>query len=132
MHGSCLCGRVKFDVTEDFELMAFCHCTNCKKLSGAAAMTGGMVRTNAIQINSGVDALRTYRPVEGNPKTFCAECGANLFGGGWPDAEYSAVRLTAIDSLFAGRPQLHKYVRSAAHWETIPDDGLPRFEQNPD
>jgi hypothetical protein len=128
LRGSCLCGTVTFDVMAEFEAMAFCHCKNCKKLS----MTGGVVRTEAIQITAGADQLRTYRPVEGNPKTFCGECGANLFGGGWPDSEYSAIRLTAIDSAFDGGPQLHKYVQSLAPWETLPDDGLPRFDQNPD
>ena len=132
MHGSCLCGRVRFEVLEPFAVIGLCHCTNCKKVSGAGAITGGMVRTAAIRITDGADALRAYRPVEGLPKAFCGECGSNLFGGGWPDGEYSAIRLTAIDSRFNGGPQLHKYVQSLAPWETIPDDGLPRFERNPD
>jgi hypothetical protein len=95
-------------------------------------MTGGMVRTDSIRIIGGADVLRTYRPAEGNPKTFCGECGSNLFGGGWPDGEYSAVRLTAIDSGLEGGPKLHKYVQSLAHWEILPQDGLPRFKRNPD
>jgi hypothetical protein len=121
---------VTFDVSAGFEVTAFCHCTNCKKLSGGGSMTGGFVHTDAIEITAGADRLRTYRPREGNPKTFCVECGSNLFGGGWPEGEYSTVRLTAIDSVFEGGPQAHQYVQSLASWEMLPEDGLPRFDQN--
>jgi hypothetical protein len=38
------------------------------------------------------------------------------------------VRLSAIDSPFEGRPGAHIYVRSLASWETLPDDGLERFD----
>src|SRR4029450_9080113 len=34
----------------------------------------------------------------------------------------------AVDSLFPERPESHIYVRSVAAWETLPDDGLERYE----
>ena len=33
MSGSCHCGAVRFEVTEDFSAVRICHCTTCKKLS---------------------------------------------------------------------------------------------------
>jgi hypothetical protein len=36
--------------------------------------------------------------------------------------------LSAIDSGFDGRPEAHTFVRSLAPWETLPEDGLPRYE----
>ena len=39
-----------------------------------------------------------------------------------------SVRLSAIDSGFDGEPEAHIFVRSVAPWETLPDDGLPRYE----
>ena len=65
---------------------------------------------------------------EGSAKTFCSVCGSNLFGGGWPESEQSSVRLSAIDSPFQQRPEAHHFVRSLAPWETLPEDGLPRYE----
>jgi len=131
MLGSCLCGGVRFEVTEPFDAVVYCHCTTCKKLAGGAATAVGRVATPAIRILEGSELLRTYQPAEGSAKTFCSVCGANLFGAGWPATPFAAVRLPALDSGLEQMPQAHIYVRSVAHWETLADDGLPRFDARP-
>jgi hypothetical protein len=128
LEGSCLCGAVRFEVTERFERTNMCHCTNCKKISGGAGTVSGRVSTEAIAILEGEQLLTTYQPEEGTAKTFCSVCGSNLFGGGWPDSPSTSVRLSALDSPFDRKPEAHTYVRSVAAWETLPDDGAPRYE----
>ena len=128
MRGACLCGGVRFEVTEPFNTLSYCHCTSCKKLSGGAGTVNGRVRSDGVRVLQGAELLRTYQPHEGTAKTFCSACGSNLFGGGWPESEFASVRLSAIDTLFEGRPGSHLYVRSLAPWETLPDDGAERFE----
>ena len=128
LRGSCLCGKVRFEVTEPFESVSACHCTTCKKISGGAGTVSGRCRTAAITIFDGEELLRTYQPAEGLAKTFCLECGSNLFGGGWPQSERASVRLSAIDTPFDRKPESHIFVRSVAAWETLPDDGAERFE----
>jgi len=108
--------------------MSFCHCATCKKISGGVGTASGGVRTESIRLLAGEDLVRTYQPDEGSAKTFCSVCGSNLFGSGWPLAEITSVRLSAIDTPFEERPQGHIFVRSLAPWETLPDDGLERFE----
>jgi hypothetical protein len=127
--GSCHCGAVRFEVTEDFSAVRICHCTTCKKLSGGAGTTNGRARTDAIRVIAGEDLIRTYQPDEGSSKSFCSQCGSNLFGGGWPESESSSVRISAIDSPFDRKPEAHTYVRSVAPWENFPDDGLERFDE---
>ena len=128
VRGSCLCGAVRFEVTEPFERVSYCHCTNCKKISGGAGTVSGRARTDAIRVLAGDEVLTTYQPVEGTAKTFCAVCGSNLFGGGWPDSELCSVRLTALDEPYGGSVEHHIYVRSVAPWETIPEDDAERHE----
>ena len=125
---SCLCGGVRFEVTEPFERVSMCHCESCKKLSGGYGTVSGRARTDAIRILEGGELLRSFQPEEGTSKTFCSACGSNLFGGGWPELEFASVRLATIDSDFDRKPELHIYTRSVADWETLPDDGLPRYE----
>ena len=131
LSGSCLCGGVRFEVTEELGSLRYCHCASCKKLSGGAGTVNGRVASGAIRVVAGDDLLRTYQPEEGSAKTFCSRCGSNLFGGGWPESPTASVRLSAIDTPFDARPQAHLYVRSVAPWETLPDDGLERFETHP-
>lgn len=128
LNASCLCGGVRFEVTESFALVTHCHCTNCKKISGGTGTVNGRVRSDAIRILAGEDLLRTFQPAEGSAKTFCSVCGSNLFGGGWPNSEMASVRLTALDSPFDRKPESHNFVRSVAAWEVLPDDGAERFE----
>ena len=128
LEGSCLCGGVRFEITEPFEAVVHCHCTNCKKLSGGTGTVNGRVRSEAIRVLAGAELLRTFQPAEGTAKTFCSACGSNLFGAGWPESQRASVRLTTLDKPFDRRPQAHVYVRSVAPWETLPEDGVPRFE----
>jgi hypothetical protein len=125
---SCLCGGVRFEVTAPFERVSVCHCEGCKKLSGGYGTVSGRARTDAIRILEGQQLIRSFQPEEGSSKSFCSVCGSNLFGGGWPEFEFSSVRLATIDSEFDRKPEAHIYVRSVADWETLPDDGLPRHE----
>jgi hypothetical protein len=129
LSGSCHCGAVRFEVTEDFSAVRICHCTTCKKLSGGAGTTNGRARTDTIRVVAGEELIRTYQPDEGSSKSFCSQCGSNLFGGGWPESESSSVRISAIDSPFDRKPEAHTYVRSVAPWENFPDDGLERFDE---
>jgi hypothetical protein len=129
LHGSCLCGGVRFEVPDDFEPRAFCHCACFKKLSGGVGTANGRIAGDRVTIVVGEELLRTYQPPEGTAKTFCSVCGSNLFGGGWPESDRASVRLSAIDDSLQGRPTRHIWVRSLASWETLPDDGLEHHEQ---
>ena len=128
LRGSCLCGGVKFEVTAPVEEFRYCHCESCKKLSGGTGTLNGRVPSQAIRIVEGENLLRTFKPVEGTAKTFCLVCGSNLFGGGWPESPTASVRASALDDPFEARPSAHIFVRSVAAWETLPEDGLQRFE----
>ena len=128
LRGSCLCGGVEFELAEAPETLRYCHCESCKKLSGSIGTVNGRVPSNAIRILEGKELLQTFQPAEGSAKTFCRTCGSNLFGGGWPNSATTSVRASALDDPFEARPSAHLFVRSVAAWETLPDDGLERFE----
>lgn len=131
MRGSCLCGAVRFEVPEPFDAVVHCHCPSCKKLAGGGSTTSGRIATEAIAILEGRELLRTFQPETGSAKTFCTVCGSNLFGAGWPESELSVVRLPSLDEGLDQLPQAHIFVRATAPWETLPDDGLRRFDTRP-
>ena len=128
LRGSCLCGGVEFEVPETPTEMRFCHCASCKKLSGGGATANARVRSDSVRVLKGADLLQTFQPAEGSAKTFCLACGTNLFGGGWPETEMCSVRVTTFGGEFDAKPIAHLYSRSVARWETLPDDGVERFE----
>jgi hypothetical protein len=126
--GRCLCGAVVFEVGEPFVTSSICHCTTCKKISGGAGTVNARAATSAIRVVSGREDIVTYQPAEGSAKSFCGVCGTNLFGAGWPESEWTSVRVPALDEPVDVQPEKHAFVRSVAPWQTLPDDGLPRHE----
>jgi hypothetical protein len=128
LEGSCHCGAVRFEVSEDFIAVSVCHCTTCKKLSGGVGTTNGRARTETVRVTDGRELISTYHPEEGTAKSFCSRCGSNLFGGGWPESEYASVRISALDTPFDRKPEAHTFVRSVAAWEVLPDDGAERYD----
>jgi hypothetical protein len=131
LHGSCLCGGVRYEITKPFLRANFCHCSRCRKHSGSNASAQGRVPRAGFRLLEGEDLLRSYRPDGGMAKVFCSVCGSALFGGTWPDGPEVSVRLGALDGDPGIRPEYHSFVDSRAPWETLPDDGLPRFPGPP-
>jgi hypothetical protein len=126
--GSCLCGNVRFEVELPFRRANHCHCSRCRKHSGAFGLTHGRVPRDSVTVLSGVELVSVYRPPDGAVKAFCSRCGSGLFGGAWPDGPEVSVRFGALDSDPAIRPQYRSFVGSRAVWDELPDDGLPHHE----
>ena len=130
--GSCLCGAVRFEVTLPFRRANYCHCSRCRKHSGAFALPNGRVRADQLRVLQGEELIGVWQPPdEGGRKAFCTRCGASLFGNRYPEGPIVSVRLGALDEDPGIRPQFHMYVGSKAAWEELVEDELPRYpEQN--
>jgi hypothetical protein len=124
--GSCLCGGVRFELTEPFRRANHCHCSRCRKHSGTFGLTQGRVPREGFRLLQGEELIRVYRPEGGMAKAFCSVCGSSLFGGTWPDGPEVSVRFGLLDGDPGIRPQYHSHTASAAPWDELPDDGLQR------
>lgn len=129
--GGCLCGGVRFELTRPFRRANHCHCSRCRRHSGTFGLTQGRVPRDGFRLLRGEELVRVYRPPQGMAKAFCAVCGSSLFGGTWPEGPEVSVRFGALDAEPGIRPQYHSHVDSAAPWDEIPEDGLPRYPGGP-
>ena len=126
MTGGCLCGGVRFEVSGPFLRASHCHCSRCRRHSGAAVCTQGRVRREDFRLVKGAGLVRTYKTGDHASKAFCRVCGSSLFGGDWPEGTEVSIRLGAMDGDPGIRPQFHTFVESRAPWDTITDD-LPQY-----
>ena len=126
--GRCGCGAVRFEVRAPFVSSRYCHCKRCQRRTGTAANASGRIGRADFEILTGASLIRSWEPAGGMPKAYCVECGGHLFSGSLEDGEIS-VRLGALDGDPGIRPELRQWVSSAATWEDIPDDGLPRYAE---
>jgi len=128
MTGRCLCGRVRFELTERPGVWGYCHCTRCQRRTGTAASPNAAIDASWLRILSGEELIRAFRPPDGFDKLFCSECGSGLFSRNPQDPSVMGVRLGALDEPPDGPPSWRQHVGSAASWEPIPEDGVPRFD----
>src|SRR3954447_20954567 len=126
--GGCLCGGVRFEIAEPLAAASYCHCTGCQRRAGTAAAASGRVVPGSFRLVQGEELLGAFDPPDGFRKVFCRTCGSALYSRDPDDPEVIGVRLGAIDGDPGIRPQHRQHVASAAVWEPIPDDGLPRYD----
>jgi hypothetical protein len=127
--GACLCGAVRFELTEPPVVAYYCHCTRCQRRTGSGAAVSARVPPGSVRVVSGADRIGRFVPPEGLPKAFCADCGSALWAESRDDLEAVAVRMGAFDRDPGIRPSARQFTAYAAPWEPIPDDGLPRHPE---
>jgi hypothetical protein len=129
LQGGCLCGAVRYEITAPLLSAGYCHCTHCQRRTGTGSSANGRVPQDGFRLLCGAQQLRAFQPPGGVPKLFCSTCGSALFSGDpLSDAEV-AVRLGTLDRDPGIRPQYRQFVASAAAWEPLPEDGLPRHQR---
>lgn len=122
--GSCLCGKVYFQVQAPSLWCAHCHCSLCQRAHGAAFVTWVGAAVERFVLSKGEDHLVWFDSTEDSQRGFCDTCGSTLFfrSERWP-GEMHVVRSnfsTEIDR----QPEVHVFWDSHVAWldnsETIP------------
>jgi hypothetical protein len=127
--GGCLCGGVRFEVTEPLLFAGYCHCKRCQRRTGTSSAASARIAPGSLRILSGEDLVRAYEPPDGFHKLFCSACGSALWSRHREDLDVISVRMGAFDGDPGIRPSYRAFVAYAAPWEPIPDDGLERFPE---
>jgi hypothetical protein len=127
LNGSCLCGAVTYDVADAFEYALICHCSRCRRTTGAASKPFAGIAADQFSLHRPERLLRygQERAHDGR----CGRCGSLLYSlvrGG----SHVHVTLGTLDETPTLRPTAHIFVGSKADWEAIGDD-LPQFQTLP-
>jgi hypothetical protein len=125
--GRCACGTVEFEVADAFRYAANCHCSDCRRATGAAFKPFAGIERERLRVTRGADWLL----VLGEPSACdmrCAACGSLLYSV-VRDGEWVHVAMGSLSDAPSVRPSAHIFVGSKAPWYTITDD-LPQFERH--
>ena len=77
--GGCCCGDVTFTVEDSFSDFFFCHCEQCRKLTGSAHAANLFTSPDNINWVTGVDKIKRYdHPERTFTQAFCENCGSGL------------------------------------------------------
>ena len=127
--GGCLCGGVRFEVTEPLVSAGWCHCTRCQRRTGTSGSCQARIAPGSLRVLAGEELLRAHRPPDGFAKVFCSACGSSMWSRHPDDPDVISVRLGVFDGDPGIRASYRQFVAYAPAWDPLPDDGLPRFPE---
>ena len=131
VRGSCLCGRVRYEIDAPLGTALHCHCSMCRKAQGSAFRTRAAVARSSFRFRSGEELLTRYESSPGTFRCFCSICGSPLASFLTDDPGTIGLPLGALDDDPGVRPVCHVHVASKAPWYEI-TDALPQFAALPD
>jgi hypothetical protein len=73
--GSCLCGRVRYELDTEPKITVACHCSLCRKATGSAFATWTLVPTDHFRWTAGSEEIREFRSSDRGRRMFCGHCG---------------------------------------------------------
>ncbi len=124
--GSCLCGKVKFEISGKPSSLSYCHCSRCRKAAGvfSAVLIG---KSDDLRVTAGQDQITKMQPGADwkLERCFCKECGTSL--GDMATGDFYVIAASALDDDPGIRPTAHIHTGSKPDWYQIGDD-LKKFE----
>ena len=127
--GTCLCGKVAYQVADTFEYAMNCHCSQCRRATGSAFKSFAGIQADRLALSRGHAAVLRYGGTDAHDVR-CVGCGSLLYSL-VRDGRYVHVALGTLLDTPAIRPTMHIFVGSKAPWFDIADT-LPQFDRLPD
>jgi len=115
--GGCLCGGVRFVIRAPLGEIVVCHCSLCRRWSGAAYGAASPVRRDGLELVED-QGLAWYVDRNDRERGFCRTCGCGIFWLREGDDEIY-VSAGALDEPTGLRIEGHMMVASKADWEDL-------------
>jgi hypothetical protein len=132
LHGSCLCGAIRYTISAPVTELRACHCRNCQKASGAGGGVNAVVPSSAFKITQGTP--KRYSALADSGRTlhrfFCGDCGSPLYSQRANAPETVVVRAGSFDNPGEMKIAAHIWTKSRRPWSYI-DPSAKQVEGQP-
>ena len=125
--GTCQCGDVTYEVADEFSYAVNCHCSICRRTTGAAFKTLAGIHCEKLRVVTGQQQIKTVGQ-SGWHDVRCEKCGSFLYSI-VRDGTFAHIAMGTLIDDPTIRPQAHIFVASKAPWFTIADD-LPQYDEH--
>ena len=130
LKGGCFCGAVRYEAEGEPWHQTVCHCSICRRTSGAPIVAWFTVKTGDFRIVAGEPAR--FRSSGAATRTFCGACGTALTFQSYDHADEIDVTTCSLDDPERVPPKSHTWRASGLSWVKSAD-GLPAYpEKRPD
>jgi hypothetical protein len=115
--GSCLCGKISFEVIGNFENFILCHCTHCKKGTGSAHASNLFSDTAKLNWTSGEELVTSFNLTNTRHcRSFCSVCGSSM-PSLLKEGGFIMVPAGSLDDEISIRPSAKIFMASQFNWE---------------
>ncbi len=77
--GACLCGKIRYEIKNNFERLFFCHCEQCQKTSGSDYTSNLFGEAGRLTWLTGKDQITRFDyHGRGFTNAFCNLCGSGV------------------------------------------------------
>ena len=113
LSGKCLCGNISFTADTDIQNCYNCHCSDCRRASGAAYQTLVFIDKSALKI-SGTPKVFAHAADSGSvmEKHFCPDCGSQMFGHNQSRPDRMSIRAGVLDQSEWVKPSANLFLAS--------------------
>ena len=123
MHGHCFCGFVRYQAGGAPFHETNCHCSICRRTSGAPFVAWFTVRQADFTFLAGEPA--TFRSSDHGTRTFCPRCGTPVTFQSTHSPDEIDVTICSLDEPERVPPRDHTQVATRLPWVELGD--LPAF-----
>lgn len=127
--GSCLCGSIRFEIVPPSTGFRYCHCTRCRKATGAAHAANIFLPKSQFKWLAGESLLRHF-DLPGAKRfavNFCTQCGTRM-----PHQITATENMLIPAGVLDAKPDLQPdssiFWGSKAPW-FVETQALPKFEE---
>lgn len=120
--GGCLCGAIRYQLDGDPFAADYCHCGQCRRVSGAPVTA--WMDFNAEQVHWLSGTVTEYASSEKIRRGFCSRCGSCLTYRHLDYPQYTTLAITSLDDADDIAPNYHIYMDDALPWFEVKDDHL--------
>lgn len=125
--GGCLCGAVRWQSAQRPVFQFNCHCTDCRKSTGAAMVPLMFFPTESLHIEGPLVSFASRGGSGGRiRRDFCGRCGAQVTGHVEMLPALLSIRAGTLDDIARYAPKANAFLADAPSWVAI-DDRLPGF-----
>ena len=125
--GGCFCGFVRYQAGGAASHETSCHCTICRRTSGAAFLSWFTSPAADFRLVTGEPAR--FRSSDHGTRSFCPRCGTPLTFETTYFPDVIDVTICSLDDPESVPPKDHTYTRSRLSWVHLAD-GLPALPES--
>ncbi len=130
--GGCNCGAVRYALAAPPLAVVACHCTSCRRQSGATFSVNLVVLADSMSLTGQPASWNDPDTESGQPlaREFCGTCGSPIRSVPASSPGVFAVKAGTLDHPDGFAPQMHIWACSRIDWVEVPA-ALPSFPKGP-